>query len=78
MVSGSISVSLLLTLRNGPVKVEGLRALYSSKGMISRRLEKLTGAGLLEHSHGGYTITGKGRRLVAAFHRLLMFFNHGE
>jgi hypothetical protein len=78
MVSGSISVSLLLALRKGPVLVDKLPALYSSYGMISRRFEKLTKSGLLEHRRGRYMITGKGRRIVAAFQRLRLFFGHVE
>jgi hypothetical protein len=76
MVSSSISVSLLLTLRPGRVTDDQLPVLYSSSGMISRRLEKLVAAGLLSQNDGKHLITDKGQRLIGTFYRLRSFFGH--
>jgi len=76
MVSSSISVSLLLTFRPGNIVGDQLPLLYSSSGMISRRLEKLVAAGLLSQNGGIYVTTDKGRRLIRTFYRLRGFFGH--
>ena len=80
MVSSSISVSLLLILGTNQVTPQvtptDLETLYSSHGMIVRRMAKLVTSGLLSQSERGYTITEKGRRLVQLLGRLGTFFGH--
>jgi len=76
MVSSSISVSLLLILGTNHVTPTDLETLYSSHGMIVRRMEKLETSGLLSQGERGYTITEKGRRLVQVLGRLGTFFGH--
>jgi hypothetical protein len=74
MVSSSISVSLLLTLRLGGVANDHLAVQYSSSGMISRRVDKLVAAGLLSQIDDRHILTDKGRRLIRTFSRLRVFF----
>lgn len=76
MVSSSISVSLLLILGRNHATPQDLEMLYSSHGMIVRRMEKLVTSGLLSQSEGGYEITEQGRRLVHVLGRLSTFFGH--
>jgi hypothetical protein len=76
MVSSSISVSLLLILGTNQVTSTDLETLYSSHGMIVRRMEKLVTSGLLSQNERGYTITEKGQRLVRVLDRLGTFFGH--
>ena len=77
MVSSSISVSLLLILGAHRAMLADLEtALYSSHGMIARRLEKLVAAGLLSQGDAGYKVTEKGWRLIRILGRLRIFFGH--
>jgi len=76
VVSGSITVSILLALDRCCAPANDLEALYPSHGMVSRRLEKLVSSGLLAEQDTGYLITSEGRRLIATFGRLRRFFGH--
>jgi hypothetical protein len=76
MVSSSISVSLLLILGAHRPVLADVETLYSSHGMVTRRLEKLVASGLLSQGDAGYRVTEKGWRLIRILGRLRIFFGH--
>ena len=76
MVTSSVSVKLLLSLRERDLSGPEIDALYDSRGMVARRLDRLVAVGLLEPEGGFYRVAPKGRRLVRTFAVLKLFFRH--
>ncbi len=76
MVTSSVSVKLLLSLRAGDLSAAEIDALYGSTGMVARRVERLLAVGLLEPDGGSYRVSPRGRRLVRTFAVLKRFFRH--
>jgi len=72
----SVSISLLLTLREGRLSGAAVEERYSVQNMILRRLSDMAAVGLLERVEDGYAITDRGRKLLRAFQRLESLFCH--
>jgi hypothetical protein len=77
LVDSSVSVSLLLLLRRRPLGRVELIRFASGRMMVATRVEKLCARGLLQRASDGYTLTRRGRALVATF-RFLRRFLHGQ
>jgi hypothetical protein len=76
MISSSVSVSLLLKLRQGRADRRQLDTEYSDAAMVDGRLTKLQANGLIAAVPDGYAVTPRGDGLVASFERLQRFFRH--
>jgi hypothetical protein len=74
MVSSSVSVKLLRTLRCRAMDLTDIEKLYDSTGMVSRRLERMASVGLLDPV--SQRVTPRGRVLVWAFTFLKRAFRH--
>jgi len=75
-VSSSVTVSLLLHLRNGSLAPDEIDRGYSSDDMVARRLERLVANRFLSATSSGYALTRKGRLVLAVFDALRRFFRH--
>ena len=78
MISSSVSVSLLLRLRDGKADWHQLDAQYSDSAMVGARLTKLLANGLIRQTPQGYAVTPRGQALTATFDRLRRFFRLTE
>jgi hypothetical protein len=78
MISSSVSVKLLLTLRERDLAKPEIDKLYDAAGMVERRLERLLAVGLLEGDRTAYRVTGRGRKMVNTFRALKHFFRHAD
>lgn len=78
LVTNSVSASLLLTIRTGDLTQGEIDRLYSNSSMVSRRIDGLVMAGLLERSSPGYRVTGRGQMLLAVSRELRRLFRHGS
>lgn len=76
LVISSVSVALLILLRQGPIKVSALAATYDPNDMVRSRLDSLAKNGFIERVAGRYGVTAKGRRLHQTFSGLRSFFRH--
>ncbi|MDQ6670579.1 MAG: hypothetical protein M3069_07460 [Chloroflexota bacterium] len=76
MITSSISVSLLLKLRNRRASWAELDAEYSESAMVDGRMAKLVANGLMTSTRSGFTVTTRGEALVRSFDRLRRFFRH--
>lgn len=76
MISSSVSVSLLLKLRQGRADRRQLDSVYSDAAMVGGRLAKLLANGLIAAAPDGYAVTPRGEALVASFDRFQRFFRH--
>jgi hypothetical protein len=76
LVSTSVSVSLLLKLEKGGLSEEAIESLYSSRGMVAVRFEKLVRAGFLKREAGRYGLSAKARVVLLGFRALRFFFRH--
>lgn len=72
-IGTSVSVRILLTLRDAPRRVAELEKLYAADGMVQARFEKLRGVGLLDAAD---RLTPRGRLLASIFQGLRTFFRH--
>ncbi len=75
LVGTSISVRLLLTLRDGERTEQELAAMYRPSDMVARRIQRLHAVGLLDTEE---TVSLRGRRLLRTFGRLRGFFGLPE
>jgi hypothetical protein len=76
LVSTSVSVSLLLKLAKSGLREEQIEEIYSSRGMVEVRFEKLLRAGLLRRDAGRYGLSMKAWMVVLGFRALRFFFRH--
>jgi hypothetical protein len=74
MVTSSVSVRLLRTLRNRSMQRSEIEKLYDSRTMVSQRLERMKAVGLLNPA--SLEVTTRGRILVRAFTFLKKAFRH--
>ena len=75
MVS-SVSATMLIMLRRGPVEASALTDTYDRRGMVKLRLDRLIKTGLVERNAERLVVTSKGTRLQLAFGALRRFFGH--
>jgi hypothetical protein len=69
LVANSVAVSLLLAVQAGRTSAEDIEHTYRPEAMVSRRLDQLERAGLIERMQGRLMLTTAGRRLVENFNR---------
>lgn len=73
LVGTSVSVRILLTLRDRAMTPDEIHALYANDNMVNGRIARLRSVGLLKPDD---CPSPRGRRLVAAFLALKRFFGH--
>lgn len=76
LVISSVSVTMLIMLRRGPISSSSLTSAYDPRGMVSLRLERLIKQGFIVREGEHLAITATGMRLNQAFDRLQRFFRH--
>jgi hypothetical protein len=69
-VESSILLRMLYLLRSEPLSGDQVVAAYEAQYGPQQRIDELLRGGLLERSGGGYRVTAKGQRIVAAVDRL--------
>jgi hypothetical protein len=72
----SISATTLVMLRDGPLQLADLTAIYKPNKMVELRVGRLLQTGLLDTESGHLVLTRRGCRLHAAFSTLSQFFGH--
>lgn len=75
-VRSSVSVKLLLMLRQRPMPQSGIDGLYADDAMVSERIGKLITTGFLAMKDSLPVLTVKGRWLLSTFRTLKRFFKH--
>ncbi len=78
LVLSSVSATMLIMLRNGPVATRALIAVYDPDKMVQLRLDRLLQNGFLEREKGRLTVTVQGMKYHRAFKVLRGFFGHGQ
>lgn len=78
LVSTSISAKLLERLRHQDLTRPEIDAVYDTPEMVDDRIASLLRNGFLETGACGYTVTRRGRLLLAAFDTLRLFFRHSS
>ena len=76
LVLSSVSVTMLMMLRRGPVPLAALQATYDPRGMVRLRLERLVAQGLVVREGERFAVSTAGLRLHRAFRALGRFFRH--
>lgn len=76
LVLSSVSVTMLIMLRRGPISASALTSAYDPPGMVRLRLERLIKQGFLVREGERFAVTASGRRLHRAFATLQRFFRH--
>lgn len=74
LTMSSISSTILLTLRSGALDEQALDARYSAAYMVDSRLAKLEASDFLQRNGDRFSLTARGRGLVASFERLRRLF----
>lgn len=78
LVSTSISVSVLLTLRTSSLTPAEIGRFCSSSYMFERCIKKLLDNGFVAKNSSSYIVTARGRILLALFRPLRTFFRHRD
>jgi len=76
LVLSSVSATLLITLRRGPLQASGIASVYEPREMVQLRLDRLLTHGLVERASDRFSLTVKGERLHRVFLCLRRFFDH--
>jgi hypothetical protein len=76
LVLSSVSVTLLITLRRGPLAASALKVAYDPHEMVELRLTRLIKQGLIVQKGDQTAVTAAGMRLHRAFAALQRFFRH--
>lgn len=76
LVLSSVSATMLIMLRHGPIQASALASVYDPREMVKLRLDRLLKIGLVERASGRFSLTGKGKRLHRIFRDLRKFFGH--
>jgi len=76
LVLSSVSATMLILLRQGPVQASALASVYEPREMVKLRLDRLIKTGFIERASGRFCMTRKGERLHLIFTRLRKFFGH--
>lgn len=74
----SVSATMLIMLRRGPVPSSALASAYEPREMVNLRLDRLISNGFAERRAGRLAVTAKGMRLHNAFAALRRFFGHDQ
>jgi hypothetical protein len=78
LVLSSVSATMLIMLRNGPVAKRALIAVYDPDQMVQLRLDRLLQNGFLEGGKGRLAVTAQGMKYHKAFTAFRIFFGHGQ
>lgn len=76
LVISSVSVTMLILLRQGPIESAGLASTYDPHEMVQLRVGRLIDTGLVERNGGRLAVTVKGAKLHRTFNTLRRFFGH--
>jgi hypothetical protein len=76
LVLSSVSATILIMLRHGPVQPSALASVYEPREMVKVRLDRLLKNDLVERASGRLSVTEKGERLHRIFTGLRRFFGH--
>jgi MFS family permease len=74
LTMNSVSVRLLILLRNGPSRIDTLARHADRESLVERRIETLVANDFLAPGPRGPRLTPKGRQTLATFERLRAFF----
>ena len=72
----SVSATMLIMLRRGPVQASALASAYEPREMVTLRLERLLRNGFVERVGDRLVMTSKGMKFHGAFSALRWFFGH--
>lgn len=76
LVLSSVSVTMLIMLRQGPVTDSSLISIYAPEEMVQLRVSRLIKTGFLKQEGENLTVTIKGMKLHRIFFGLRRFFQH--
>ena len=76
LVLSSVSATMLIMLRDGPIATLTLASVYDPDKMVQLRLDRLLHNGFLEHAKGRIAVTAQGMKYHKAFTALRVFFGH--
>jgi hypothetical protein len=76
LVLSSVSATMLIMLRRGPVEASSFTSSYDPRGMVKLRLDRLVKNGLIEPRGNRFVVTSKGMQLHQVFAVLRHFFGH--
>lgn len=76
LVLSSVSATMLIMLRGGPVATRALIAVYDPEKMVKLRLDRLLQNGFLQRVQERITVTAQGMKYHKAFEALRVFFGH--
>ncbi|TKS58084.1 MAG: hypothetical protein EWM73_03641 [Nitrospira sp.] len=76
LVLSSVSATMLIMLRRGPVQASALASVYDPQEMVQLRLDRLLRNGFVARASGRFSVTEKGERLHRIFTGLRRFFGH--
>lgn len=76
LVISSVSATMLIMLRQGPIESAGLASTYDPNEMVQLRVGRLIKTGFVERNGGRLAVTLKGAKLHRMFTRLRQFFGH--
>ena len=78
LAANSVSLGILIRLREKPLKAEQISALYDPEAMVQRRFEQLSTSGLIYKDGDKYLATRKGEAVMQTTCKLRRFFGHAE
>ena len=76
LVISSVSVTLLIMLRQGPIENAKLALTYDPHEMVQLRVARLLNTGFIERNDDRVSVAAKGLKLHRMFTMLRRFFGH--
>jgi hypothetical protein len=76
LVMASVSVFMILLIRERPQTPDEIDALYSRQKMLAARFDRVEAARLIEKQGEDYVITRRGRIMLATLIAMRRFFGH--
>jgi hypothetical protein len=76
LVLSSVSATMLIMLRTGPVATLVLASVYDPGEMVQLRLNRLLNNGFIDRVKGRLSVTAQGMKYHKAFTALRAFFGH--
>jgi hypothetical protein len=76
LVISSVSVTMMIMLRQGPIANAELASTYDTHEMVQLRVGRLIKTGLIERNGSRLAVTLKGKKLHRIFFVLRRFFGH--
>ncbi len=78
LISRSVSVGILMRLRERPLTLDEIQRHYSTAFMVDDRITRLVADGYLAPDQTGFSLTRRARALLRLFAALRAFFGHPE